>query len=67
MLAAHPAHSFWPDGLLCAEADLAAVMGHRQVTDAYLVSLVRQHGPDARLATLDEALARQYADAAVLV
>ena len=40
------------------------VIGHRQVTDAYRVGLVRPHGPAARLATLD--LAELY-DVAVLI
>ena len=62
-----PNHEFWPDALPYAQADLSQVIGHRQVTDAYLVSLVRQHGPDARLATLNGALPQLYPDAAVLV
>jgi len=49
------------------DADLTQVIGHRQVTDAYLVSLVRHHGPDARLATLDEGLAKLYPDVATFV
>jgi len=66
-LATRPGHEFWPDALPFAQVDLGQVIGHRQVTDAYLVSLVRRHGPDARLATLDEALARTYPDVSVLV
>ena len=34
---------------------LAGVIGHRQVTDAYLVALARHH--HGRLATLDKGLA----------
>jgi len=64
LLAAHPKHSFWPDDLPYAEIDLESLVGHRQVTDAYLVSLVRRHGPDAKLATLDQALARLHPDVA---
>lgn len=51
-----PAYEFWPDELSYADTDLGHVVGHRQVTDAYLVDLVRRHS-DARLATLDEGLA----------
>ena len=54
--AQHPGHEFWPDDLPYAEADLRHVIGHRQVTDAYLISLARRH--NAHLATLDEPLAR---------
>lgn len=46
---------FLPDSLSYADADLAHVVGHRQVTDAYLAALARHHG--SRLATLDKALA----------
>jgi len=45
--AAGPAHAFWPD-----DADLLApetlrwdrILGHRQVTDAYLLALAVRHG-----------------------
>lgn len=56
---------FWPDSLSYADADLDHVRGHRQVTDAYLVRLAADH--DARLATLDEALALARPDVAVLI
>jgi uncharacterized protein len=61
-----PGCDFWPDSLSYADADLVHVRGHRQVTDAYLVSLA-VHRPDSRLATLDEALARDRPDVASLV
>ena len=51
-----PSFEFWPDGVSYADVDLRHVVGHRQVTDAYLIGLVRHH-PGARLATLDEGLA----------
>ena len=51
-----PSFEFWPDGVSYADADLRHVVGHRQVTDAYLLDLVRHH-PGARLATLDGGLA----------
>jgi len=60
-------HEFWPDSLSYSDTDLTRVIGHRQVTDAYLVSLVRKHGSDARLATLDGGLAKLYPDVVALV
>lgn len=66
-LTAHPGHEFWPDSLPYTGIDLSQVIGHRQVTDAYLVSLTRHHGPDARLATLDEGLAALYPGTVTLV
>ena len=66
-LANRPGHEFWPDDLSYTDADLSQVIGHRQVTDAYLVSLVRCHGQDARLATLDQGLALTHPDAVTLV
>ena len=66
-LAAHPGHEFWADDLPYAETDLAQVIGHRQVTDAYLVSLARRHGNNARLATLDEGLPGLYPDAVAMI
>lgn len=51
-----PGHDFWPDDLLLREAVSlgAAPIGHRQVTDAYLLALARSHG--GILATLDRAV-----------
>jgi len=60
-----PGWSFVPDSVSYADVDLDAVVGHRQVTDAYLVSLAR--AIDAKLATLDEALAAAYPDTAVAI
>jgi uncharacterized protein len=57
---------FWPDGLSYADADLHHVRGHRQVTDAYLVSLAATQ-PGAKLATLDEALARDRPETTLLL
>ena len=58
LLHTNPRCEFWPDSVSYAGADLTAVRGHRQVTDAYLLALVAAHGA-SRLATLDQALARQ--------
>lgn len=56
---------FWPDSLSYIDTDLRHVRGHRQVTDAYLVSLALAHG--ARLATLDQGLAAEKPDAVTLI
>lgn len=48
-------HEFWPDALSFAGVEVAGVVGHRQVTDAYLAQLARSH--DGQLATLDSGLA----------
>ena len=41
------------------------IIGHRQVTDAYLAQLARAHG--SRLATFDQAMAKLHHDVAELV
>lgn len=61
----HPRHCFWADSLDYLGADMKGVMGHRQVTDAYLAALARKQG--ARLATFDKGLAALHADVAELV
>lgn len=62
---AHERHRFWPDDLGYEQVDLGAVVGHRQVTDAYLAGLSRAHG--GRLATLDRGLAAVHTDVVDLV
>lgn len=56
----HARHEFWPDSLGYAGIPLAGVIGHRQVTDAYLAALARHH--QGRLATFDDGLAALHAD-----
>jgi toxin-antitoxin system PIN domain toxin len=65
-LRSSPRASFWAADLSYADVRLDDVYGHRQVTDSYLVALVRHH-PGARLATFDQALAARAADVAELV
>lgn len=66
IMKAQPWHQFWPDAIGYDADLLAPILGHRQVTDAYLVALARHHG--GRLATLDRGLAMLHgADAAFLV
>jgi uncharacterized protein len=64
-LGSHPHHEFWPDDLSYREVGLEGVIGHGQVTDAYLVALARARG--ARLATFDRGLFEAYRDAVELV
>jgi uncharacterized protein len=58
-------HEFWPDALPYENVRLAGVLGHRQVTDAYLAQLARQHS--ARLVSLDAGLLLAHSDVAVSV
>ena len=58
-------HRFWPDELDYLAVRLDGVVGHRQVTDAYLAALARARG--GRLVTFDRGLAALHRDVAVLV
>jgi toxin-antitoxin system PIN domain toxin len=62
-LTGHPRHRFWADSLAYSDILLRGVLGHRQVTDAYLAALARHHR--AKLATLDKGLAALHTDVAV--
>ena len=64
-LAADQRHEFWPDDVTYADIPTAGIIGHRQVTDAYLAHLARSRA--GRLATFDQASARIHADVADLV
>ena len=61
----HPRHCFWQDTLDYLHVDLKGVIGHKQVTDAYLATLARSNG--GRLATFDMGLAALHADVAELL
>ena len=53
------AHRFWPDSISfpdAAERISQPLIGHRQITDAYLVALAMQN--QGKLATLDRGIAR---------
>ena len=50
-----PGHSFLADDVSMTDADVPAVSGHRQVTDAHLVALARRHG--RTVVTFDSGLA----------
>jgi hypothetical protein len=58
-------HEFWPDSVSFADVEVGGVIGHRQVTDAYLAQLARSRR--GQLATLDSGLAHLHKDVAVLV
>ena len=58
----HERHEFWSDDLPYREVRMVGVVGHRQVTDAYLAALARVRG--GRLATFDAGLAALHADVA---
>jgi hypothetical protein len=58
-------HEFWPDSISFADVRVDGVVGHRQVTDAYLAQLARSR--NGQLATFDSGLAHLHGDVAVLV
>jgi uncharacterized protein len=60
-----PRHEFWPDDVTYTDVPVAGIVGHRQVTDAYLAQLARTRG--FRLATFDQPLAKLHSDVAELV
>lgn len=62
---AHPAHRFWSEQPSFEQVDWQGVVGHRQVTDAYLAALARHH--DGRIATLDEGFAALHDDVVDLI
>ena len=57
---AQPWHSFWPDQIPYEASHMGGVIGHRQVTDAYLVALARHRA--SRVATLDQGLAALHGE-----
>lgn len=64
-LAAHPRHRFWPDAIGYGSISWRGVLGHRQVTDAYLAALARHF--KGKLATFDRGLAATHGDVALVV
>ncbi len=59
------AHEFWPDELGYGQVAMTGVIGHRQVTDAYLAALARDRG--GHLATFDKGLMALHPDVARMV
>jgi toxin-antitoxin system PIN domain toxin len=62
---AQPWHVFWPDSIEYELRQLSGVIGHRQVTDAYLVALAVHN--DGLVATLDRGLAALHPDRVLLL
>ncbi len=60
-----PRHDYWPDDVSYVDVPVQGIVGHRQVTDAYLAQLTRAHR--SRLATFDRALAKLHNDVTELV
>jgi toxin-antitoxin system PIN domain toxin len=60
-----PRCAFWPDEISYTAVGLGPVVGHRQVTDAYLAALAASQG--CRLATLDGGLADAHPDETELI
>jgi toxin-antitoxin system PIN domain toxin len=59
-----PRHEFWPDDVPYIDMPITGIVGHRKVTDAYLVLLARKHG--GTVATMDQALAAVHAETTLL-
>ncbi len=64
-LTRHSDHEFWAQGFPFTLAMLRGVVGHRQVTDAYLAEAARARG--ARIATFDLGLAARHPDVVELI
>ncbi len=62
---AWPGCQFWADSLSYTEIDWRGVIGHKQVTDAYLVALAKSKS--AQLASFDRGLAALRPDVVRLV
>lgn len=52
-LCAADVHEFWPDDVPCADVRLTGVIGHRQVTDAYLAGSRERAGAGSRPSIVD--------------
>ncbi|MGH9170546.1 MAG: TA system VapC family ribonuclease toxin [Acidimicrobiales bacterium] len=61
----HARHVFWQDDLAYTKVFMGGIVGHRQVTDAYLAQLARHN--QGTLATFDEGLVSLHNDVARLV
>ena len=63
-ISALPRHEFWPDDASYLDMPTTGVVGHKQVTDAYLVLLARKHG--GSVATMDQALAAVHMETTLI-
>jgi len=64
-VAAQARHEFWSDDVPYADVPVRGIVGHRQVTDAYLAQLARARS--SKLVTFDQALAKLHDDVAELI
>lgn len=64
-ISADDRHEFWGDDVSYRAVPVTGVIGHRQVSDAYLAQLARTHG--GRLATFDQGMAQLHSDVADLI
>ncbi len=64
-IASDPRHEFWVDDVPFTDVRTAGLVGHKQVTDAYLAQLARHN--EGKVATLDRAMAALHPDVAELV
>ena len=64
-LAADPRHEFWPDDLPYSAVSWRGVLGHRQVTDAYLAQSARTRR--GKVLTLDKGFCSLHSDVARLL
>ena len=60
-----PGHEFWPDDLNFKDVSSKGILGHRQVTDAYLVALAAKH--KGHVATMDEGLCALHPSQSTLI
>ncbi len=58
-------HEFWPDAIGFEQVGLENITGHRQVTDAYLISLAGHFS--GKVLTFDKAMAAAHPRAAKLL
>ena len=65
LVTADTRHEFWADDIPFYRVPARGLVGHRQVTDAYLAQLARHRG--GRVATLDRAMAAAHPDVAELI
>lgn len=58
-------HFFLEDGFSYQQVSHRSIIGHKQVTDAWLAQLARRYG--ARVATFDTGLVAEHPDVSFLV
>ena len=63
-IARHPLHVFWTDEANYLDLPEKGVIGHRQVTDAYLVLLAREKG--GALSSMDDALVAMHSNVVLI-